>query len=167
MLPIFTGVCCHFRNFSVASYSIRKTKEHHNSYPIFESKSDIIATPGLLLIPCNSGLLVLHPGTLARVNIEGLRESDGINPPQDGFIYPQLSAVTGRVELLDVFDIAPMERVPSDVLVEETDGEGVGSLVLPDDVSDYGSARLALAINDRIVILYCSPRYDTFRDDTN
>uniref|UniRef100_A0A1X7UZZ4 Uncharacterized protein n=1 Tax=Amphimedon queenslandica TaxID=400682 RepID=A0A1X7UZZ4_AMPQE len=146
-------------NISIASYSIKKTKEHFNSYPIFQSKGDIITTPGLLLIPCQDGLLVLHPGTLARVNIEGLRESDGIDPPQDGFIYPQLSAVTGRVEVLGVFDIAPMEREPSDIWTEETEGETEGDCpVLPDDVSDYGSARLALAINDRIVILYCSPR---------
>lgn len=58
-----------------------------------------------------------------------------------------------------MFDIGPMERASSDVWIEETEGEGADCPVLPDDVSDYGSARLALAINDRIVILYCSPRY--------
>ena len=150
--------------YSVISRNAKNFNKSHRSYHVFEPTGAILPVPGLVLVPCSAGLLVLHPGTLARVNIEGLRDSDGVNPPQDGFIYPQLSAITRRVDVLDIFDIAPIERDAADNVIDNT-GKNEGEedeeddQLLPDDVTDYGSSRVALAINDRIVILYCSPRY--------
>lgn len=132
------------------------SEKFHHSYPIFQVEKILCGTPGLLLVSCQDGLLILHPGTLERVTINGLRLTDGIDQQQDGFIYPQLPAFNGRISVLGVYDVMVNEECSLDMFQSTIEEE---EDLLPDDVTDYGSCHVALAVNDRFVILHCTPRY--------
>lgn len=111
-----------------------------------------MGAPGLLFVRSQSGLLLLHPGTLERVNVIGLRNTDGIDPVQDGFIYPQLTSVNGRSSILGLYDVSICKEELSSLQCQ-TDSE-----LLPDDIADYGSCRVALAVNDRFIVIHCSEK---------
>ncbi len=164
----------------------------------------LLSAPGLLLVECDNGLVVLHPGTLERLSIDG--SDDTVNPPtQDGLAHPQFYAVNPIVEIISVLDTNVLEQIDTndhdsdDILLQaalaaslnsaEDIGRGLEEIVghednivlpqdltgntnddddynleeellLPDDVTDYGSGCIVLSINDRLLVLECLPRYD-------
>lgn len=138
----------------MTSCDITNSTKSHQSYPI-SLPVELIVVPGLLLIRCQNGLLILHPGTLERLSIEGLRDTDGVDPPQDGFIYPQLTAIHSQVSVLYIYDISIEDSVTE---VDDSTVCSEEDFLLPDDFNDYGSCRVAVSVNDRIVIIHCTPR---------
>ena len=128
----------------------------HRGYPL-QFPSRLVTVPGLLLVICEDGLTILHPGTLERLNIIGLRSTDGIDPPQDGFIYPQFPAFDANsVFVMSVYDVSISEDNDSRSVVTSVDDDDD---LLPDDITDYGSCKVAISVNERVIVLKCTPRY--------
>ena len=163
-----------------------------------QDPASLLSAPGLLLVVCRDGVVVLHPGTLERLNIAGAESTDP-PPPQDGIAHPQFNAVEAVVDIIAVHDVKKVEeaaKVEDNNLEEElvqsamlasldpgTNQSKVAGggqdepgnnkdnneekerpeweedFLVPDDVGDYGSGCTVLAINDRLLILECSPRY--------
>ena len=127
----------------------------YRGYPL-QFPSKLVIVPGLLLVICEDGLTILHPGTLERLNIIGLRSTDVIDPPQDGFIYPQFPAFNAdSVLVMSVYDVSIFDESDSTSVVTSVDDEEL----LPDDITDYGSCKVAISVNERVVVLKCTPRY--------
>ena len=120
------------------------------------------------------------------MNIEGLKSTDGIDVPQDGLVHPQFPAFEATVDVLSVYDSHDIECNELDfddtqlqanlrteeVMISQSENHGdTGSedakengedvyedFLLPDDISDYGSGCIVIAINYRLVVLQCEPR---------
>ena len=128
----------------------------HRGYPI-QFPSRLVTVPGLLLVICEDGLTILHPGTLERLNIIGLRSTDGVDPPQDGFIYPQFLAFNAdSVFVMLIYDVSISDDNDSRSVVTSVDDDDE---LLPDDITDYGSCKVAISVNERVIVLKCTPRY--------
>ena len=152
---------------------------HYTSAEVNQA-TDILTVPGLLLVVCNGGLYLLHPATLERVTVEGLRESDTASPSQDGILYPQFpTRGVADVSILKVVDVIcreqekeTIEEKPKEILAGKKDpkedeaeeentstaAEDVHSPILNDNV-DFGSCRVVLSVNDRLLVLRCTERY--------
>ena len=127
----------------------------YRGYPL-QFPSKLVTVPGLLLVICEDGLTLLHPGTLERLNLIGLRSTDVIDPPQDGFIYPQFPAFNAdSVLVMSVYDVSISDESDSTSVVTSVDDNDL----LPDDITDYGSCKVAISVNERVVVLKCTPRY--------
>ena len=127
----------------------------YRGYPL-QFPSKLVTVPGLLLVICEDGLTILHPGTLERLNIIGLRSTDVIDPPQDGFIYPQFPAFNAdSVLVMSVYDVSLSDESDSTSVVTSVDDDEL----LPDDITDYGSCKVAISVNERVIVLKCTPRY--------
>ena len=128
----------------------------HRGYPI-QFPSRLVTVPGLLLVICEDGLTILHPGTLERLNIIGLRSTDGVDPPQDVFIYPQFLAFNAdSVFVMLIYDVSISDDNDSRSVVTSVDDDDE---LLPDDITDYGSCKVAISVNERVIVLKCTPRY--------
>ena len=120
------------------------------------------------------------------MNIEGLKSTDGIDVPQDGLVHPQFPAFEATVDILSVYDSRDIEcneldfddiqlqanSQTEEVMISQSKNRGdIGSedakekeedmyedFLLPDDISDYGSGCIVIAINYRLVVLQCEPR---------
>ena len=151
-------------------------EEHYRRTSLVVSGSNsLLVVPGLLLVVCDGGLCLLHPETLDRVLVKGMRDSDSTSNPQDGLLYPQFSAIEPKVTILKVLHVNCVEESGSDgqeeearmsqlkVTVEQTtqqemeENEDVADHLL-DDGADFGSCQVAIAINNRLLVLNCPAR---------
>lgn len=118
---------------------------------------------------CDSGLCVIHPGSLHRVAINGLKEDD---TPNDGSIHPQFPCMNPKVSILKVVNVECEDnrelyshegtvggQVKKGIEYSKRNDieDDVNDHVL-DDKEDYGSCRVAIAVDDRFLLLHCSPR---------
>ena len=159
-------------------------KEHHCYHrltsAVVSGSNTLLVVPGLILVICNGGLCLLHPGTLDRVLVEGMKESDNTTNPQDGLLYPQFSVMEPKVAILKVLKVNCVEegdRQEEEATVNQTEqsleqstqqemeedldedvAEEVNESHLLDCGADFGSCKVALAINSHLLVLHCPAR---------
>ncbi len=148
-------------------YSCDTNLENVSFYNNFPSSTVIKAltpVPGLLLVHSNNGIVLLHPQSLNPVNIHGLASSE--ENEQTMFQFAVVDSVFSVLKVWDIqYDTHLEQSIPMKTELRENRPDEKIRLwkdsapthlytpVTSEESSSFGSCRVALAINNRLIIL--------------